>query len=167
MNDKIRFGVPHNALCLNLFGLGIVILLLMNCGGNADIGDSEVISASSVPTPETAFNKTQVRDISLTALDNRFDPAQIRVGSGEAIRIIAFNQGLAPHTVTLQLEGQEVDLSMLTGENQSTETIKVLGKPGTVIPFRCRWHASSDFKVGMVGTILVVDDHLADASGVD
>ena len=167
MSVKVHFGALLNALNLNLFALGIVMLLLMNCGGNADIVHSVAISASSVPTPTTTFNETQVREINLTALDNRFDPAQIRAGSGEAIRIIAFNQGLAPHTVTLRWEGQEIDISMLTGENKSTETFKVLGKPGTVILFRCRWHASSDFKNGMVGSILVVDDPLTDAPGVD
>lgn len=152
---------------LSLLTAAIMALVVISCGSNSDIGSPESSSIPPAPIPATVSVDTQVRDISLFALDNRFEPAQIRVGSGEAVRITAFNQGLEPHTFTFRWEGEEVDLSMLGGESQSTETIKLAGKPGTVIPFRCRWHASSDFKVGMMGSILVVEKPLTEKSGVD
>ena len=133
---------------------GPVALLLVSCSGSVEPGPAEM------PPPAAAQPSPQVREVTLTALDNRFDPPAVTVRPGEAVRITVTNQGQAPHTFTLQWESHEIDLSLLPGESESSPVIVVAPPDGmtTAIPFRCRWHASSDFNEGMVGRVVVTDD---------
>lgn len=135
-------------------------LILAGCSGGVEPGPAELPPPAAAQPSTTATATPWVREIALAALDNRFDPPGITVRPGEAVRITVTNQGQASHTFTLQWESHEIDLSLLPGESQSSPVIVVAPPDGltATIPFRCRWHASSDFSRGMVGRVVVTTD---------
>ena len=113
-----------------------------------------VPASTSASRPEPA-DLPEVREIEIVTMDNLFQPTSFVVTPGERVRFKVVNQGRAPHTFTLRLGDQDVDVSLAVGESQSTSvlTIPEASAESPVILFKCRWHASSDLKHGMVGTM--------------
>jgi plastocyanin len=119
-----------------------------------DAEDTALPASTPVPRPEPA-DLPEIREIEIITMDNLFQPTSFAVRPGERVRFTVVNQGRAPHTFTLRLGDQDVDVSLAAGESQSTRALAIPEASGEspVIRFKCRWHASSDLQHGMVGAI--------------
>ena len=132
---------------------GAMTLLLAACG------------AAEPATPRTGAADVEAREIEILMVDNMFRPSTLPVAPGERVRFTLVNQGQAPHTFTLRLGDQEIDVSLAAGESRRTAELTI-PRPlsaSTVILFKCRWHASSDLKRGMVGRLRLIADEPSQA----
>jgi cytochrome c oxidase subunit 2 len=84
-------------------------------------------------------------DLTVTAVNYRFDPANITVASGDVIEVRDTNPQ-TPHTFTV--EGTDVDLAV---DPQGSGTVTIDLDPGTYEVI-CRFHAASQ---GMTATLTV------------
>ena len=111
------------------------------------------------------MENADVREIEVVTVDNLFQHSTLSVTPGERVRFMMVNQGQAPHTFTLRLGDQEVDVSLAAGESRHTAEL-VVPKPTSespVITFKYRWHASSDLQHGMVGMLQMTADQPSQA----
>jgi plastocyanin len=81
--------------------------------------------------------------VSIAALDNSFDPAELSVPSGE-VTVEVTNDGENPHTFTSEELG--FDTGTLQGGESKTVTFEA---PSEATPFECTIHGAS----GMTGEI--------------
>jgi len=84
-------------------------------------------------------------DLTVTAVNYRFDPSDITVASGDVIEVRDTNPQ-TPHTFTV--EGTDIDLAL---DPQSSGTVPIDLEPGTYDVI-CRFHAASQ---GMTATLTV------------
>jgi plastocyanin len=84
-------------------------------------------------------------DLTVTAVNYRFDPAAITVASGDVIEVRDTNPQ-TPHTFTV--EGTDIDLAV---DPQGSGTVTIDLEPGTYDVI-CRFHGASQ---GMTATLTV------------
>ena len=135
------------AVCLRMLPLAALGLLLpAACGGAepAPLAQAQVVAApataASPVAPRTGVENADVREIEVVTVDNLFQHSTLSVTPGERVRFMVVNQGQAPHTFTLRLGDQEVDVSLAAGESRHTAEL-VLRKPTSespVITFKYR-----------------------------
>jgi plastocyanin len=84
----------------------------------------------------------------VSIIDNQFQPRDVRVVAGGAVRFE--NDGMALHSVTIQKSDGTplVDTDVDPGEQTTVD----FDEPGTY-KLRCKYHSSADFSGGQVGTI--------------
>jgi plastocyanin len=106
-------------------------LLFAACGGGGDSGGGGDGGGGGA-------------DVTITAVDNSFDPAELSVPSGE-VTVEFTNDGENPHTFT------SADLEFDTGTVQGGESTTVtFTAPSEATPFECSIHGLS----GMTGEII-------------
>jgi cytochrome c oxidase subunit II len=108
-----------------------VLLLLGACGGGDDSGGGGSGGGGGAT-------------VSIAALDNSFDPAELSVPSGE-VTVEFTNDGENPHTFT----SKELDFDTGTLQGGESETV-TFEAPSETTPFECTIHGAS----GMTGEIV-------------
>lgn len=115
-------------------------------GGGGGYGRGDYGYGSTGATGSTgAMGGGAAADLTVTAINYRFDPVDITVSSGDVIEVRDTNPQ-TPHTFTVT--GTEIDLAV---DPQSSGTVTIDLDPGTY-DVVCRFHGSTQ---GMTATLTV------------
>jgi plastocyanin len=109
-------------------------------GAGSLYGGSNGMTGATAATGATGANA----DVSVSLNNYLFDPATVRVSSGDVVAVRNAN-AKTPHTFTVVGENVDLELAPLT-----TETVTIDLGPGTY-ELICRFHES----LGMTGTLKV------------
>ena len=109
--------------------------------------------ATTSTTPGAATTPGEAsQEIEVVMQDNFFEPTEIRLAVGEAVKIEAKNAGVAihnMHVLSSETEGKDYASAPLVNPGDSSEFVVQFSQPGTY-KFQCDFHLP-----GMVGEIIV------------
>lgn len=132
---------------LGLVTVLALALLLAACGGGNQQSSSST-SSSPAATSSTSTTGSGVREIEVVLNDFTFEPAEIRVKSGERVRLVLRNEGTVAHdwyvdalslSTPLIQPGQSATYEFTAGEAGNYKTIctepghEALGMVGQLI----------------------------------
>lgn len=134
--------------------LSLLLAGAVACGG--DSGSAATPQATSGTTAATSTGPTEIgeptREVIVSMLDNYFEPEEIRVAVGEAVNIVAKNDGVAihnMHVLSSATEGQDFRSAPLVNPGDSSEFVVQFSQAGTY-KFQCDLHLPD-----MVGEFIV------------
>ena len=137
---------------LLLFAAALAALAVA-CGGGGDNGDS---NGTPTATPTATQGGGQVsdpeREIEVLMKDNFFEPTEIHLAVGEAVTIVAKNDGVAihnMHVLSAGTEGKDYASAPIVNPGETSEFAVQFSQAGT-FKFQCDFHLP-----GMVGEIIV------------
>ena len=113
--------------------VAVPLALLAACGGGGD-----------EPEAPADGGDGGAQAVSVTAVDNAFEPSTVTVPQGGSIELT--NEGQALHNFQIEAEG--IDQDVAAGE---AITVDVSGLAAGTYDFVCKYHVS----VGMTGTMTV------------
>jgi len=126
------------------------------CGGDdgaAAENNTAAGAATAEATATTAATAAEPsREIEVLMQDNFFEPTEIQLAVGEAVTIVAKNEGVAMHNMhvlSAETEGKDYTSDPLVNPGESSEFVVQFSTPGTY-QFQCDLHLP-----GMVGEITV------------
>lgn len=143
-----------NHRLMALVSIAALASALVACGGS----DSGSASASTVtPSPTSAGNGggevgEPTREVEVLMYDNYFEPTEIRLAVGEAVNIVAKNEGAAMHNMHIlsaASEGKDFTSAPLVNPGETSEFVVQFNTAGT-FKFQCDLHLP-----GMVGEVIV------------
>lgn len=136
------------------FGLAFTVLTLAACSGAASPAPtaSPTAASKSAGSAATRVLGSPTREIKVELRDNTFTPNEIRLKSGETVKIDAENKGTAIHNMIVEVkavEGRDFMSSAMVEPGKDSEFVVSVSKPGTY-RFYCSLHLPD-----MVGKLIV------------